>query len=77
MFYEKQHPISGFNTHNIPKGVSDCHNLISTTIKGNLPVQDKRKISFRSYRYFDIDKLDSDLQKVVISENSDKEMQVK
>lgn len=32
-----------FNSHNIPTGVSDCHNLISTTIKGNLPVQDKKK----------------------------------
>jgi hypothetical protein len=45
--------------------------LISTTIKGNLPVQDKRKISYRSHIHFDIDKFDSDLQKVVISKNSD------
>ena len=60
-----------FNTHNIPTGVSDCYNLISTTTKGNLPVQDKRKISYRSYRNVDIDMFDNDLQKVVISENSD------
>ena len=53
-----------FNTHTIPTGVSDCYNLISTTIKGNLPVQDKRKISYRSSRNFDIDKFDSDLQKL-------------
>ena len=32
-----------FNTHTIPTGVSDCYNLISTTIKGNLPVQVKEK----------------------------------
>jgi hypothetical protein len=38
-----------FNTHNIPTGVSDCHNLISTTIKGNLPVQDKRKCIYSHY----------------------------
>ena len=36
-----------------------------------MPVQDKRKISYRSCRNFDIDKFDSDSQKVVISENSD------
>ena len=60
-----------FHTHNIPTGVSDCYNIISTTTKGNLPLQDKRKISYRSYRNVVIDKFDSDLQKVVISENSD------
>ena len=38
-----------FHTHNIPTRVSDCHNLISTTIKGNLTVQDKRKCIYSNY----------------------------
>ena len=32
-----------FNIQNFPTGISDCHNIISVTIKGDVPVQ-KRKI---------------------------------
>jgi hypothetical protein len=39
---------SCFNTLNLPTGVNDCHNLISTTIKGHLPAQQRSKIIYRS-----------------------------
>jgi hypothetical protein len=51
---------SCFNTLNLPTGVSDCHNLVSTTIKGHLPAQQRSEIIYRSYRTFDIEEnLDS------------------
>jgi hypothetical protein len=28
-----------FNIQNFPTGISDCHNIISVTIKGDVPVQ--------------------------------------
>jgi hypothetical protein len=55
---------SCFNTLNLPTGVSDCHNLISTTIKGHLPAQQRSKIIYRSYRTFDIDKFNTDIDQI-------------
>jgi hypothetical protein len=55
---------SCFNTLNLPTGVSDCHNLISTTIKGHLPAQQRSKIIYRSYRTFDIDKFNNDIDQI-------------
>jgi hypothetical protein len=37
--------------------VSDCHNIISTVVKGNLPAQKRREVTYRSYKTFDIDQL--------------------
>ena len=61
---------SCFNTLNLPTGVSDCHNIISATIKGHLPAQQRNKITYRSYRTFDIDKFNYDINQINI-ENLD------
>jgi hypothetical protein len=37
-----------FKTTNNPTGVSDCHNIISTVVKGNLPAQKRREVTYRS-----------------------------
>ena len=58
-----------FKTTNSPTGVSDCHNIISTVVKGNLPAQKRREVTYRSYKTFDIDQFTNDLQKIKISEN--------
>ncbi|CAG2210860.1 unnamed protein product [Mytilus edulis] len=58
-----------FKTINSPNGVSDCHNIISTVVKGNLPAQKRRDVTNRSYKTFDIDEFTNDLQKIKISEN--------
>ncbi|CAG2212867.1 unnamed protein product [Mytilus edulis] len=58
-----------FKTINSPNGVSDCHNIISTVVKGNLPAQKRRDVTYRSYKTFDIDEFTNDLQKIKISEN--------
>ena len=59
MFYEKLYPIIGrwsnqknkcFNIQNCPTGISDCHNIISVTIKGDVPVQKRKIITYRSYK---------------------------
>ena len=55
-----------FNTHNIPTGISDCHNLISTTIKGNLPGEQRKPVSYRSYRNFDLEVFNHDIGKINI-----------
>ena len=49
---------SCFNTLNLPTGVNDCHNLISTT------AQQRSKITYRSYRTFDIDKFNNDIDQI-------------
>ena len=55
---------SCFNTLNLPTGVSDCHNLISTTIKGHLPAQQRSTITYWSYRTFDIDKFNNEIDQI-------------
>ena len=47
-------------TTNSPTGVSDCHNIISTVVKGNLPAQKRREVTYRSYKTFDIDQSTND-----------------
>ena len=47
-------------TTNSPTGVSDCHNIISTVVKGNLPAQKRREVTYRSYKTFDIDQFTND-----------------
>ena len=59
-----------FNTLNLPTGISDCHNLISTIIKGQLPIQQRSKITYRSYKTFDIEKFNSDIAKIEIDYNN-------
>jgi hypothetical protein len=58
-----------FKTTNSPTGVSDCHNITSTVVKGNLPAQKRREVTYRSYKTFDIDQFTNDLQNIKISEN--------
>ena len=73
MFYEKLYPIIGgwsnqknkcFNIQNCPTGISDCHNIISVTIKRNVPVQKRKIITYRSYKNFDTDSFDCDLENI-------------
>ena len=59
-----------FNTLNLPTGISDCHNLISTIIKGQLPIQQRSKITYSSYKTFDIEKFKSDIAKIEIDYNN-------
>jgi hypothetical protein len=39
-----------FNVLNIPTGVSDCHNLISVTVKGHVNRPKQEYIKYRSYK---------------------------
>ena len=39
-----------FNIQNCPTGISDCHNIISVTIKGDVPVQKRQIITYKSYK---------------------------
>jgi hypothetical protein len=45
-------------------GISDCHNIISVTIKGDVPVQKRKIITYRSYKIFDTDSFNCDLEKI-------------
>jgi hypothetical protein len=53
-----------FNIQNFPTGISDCHNIISVTIKGDVPVQKRKIITYRSYKNFDTDSFNCDLEKI-------------
>ena len=53
-----------FNFQNIPIGISDCHNLISVTMKGKVQSQQQKNISYRSYKNFDVDIFSSELIQV-------------
>jgi hypothetical protein len=46
-----------FNIQNFPTGISDRHNIISVTIKGDVPVQKRKIITYRSYKNFDLEKI--------------------
>ncbi|CAG2239725.1 unnamed protein product [Mytilus edulis] len=43
--------------------------LFSTVVKGNLPTQKRRDVTYRINKTFDIDEFTYDLQKIKISEN--------
>ena len=49
-----------FKTLNFNTGVSDCHHMISTFIKGNAPNCVNSKIQYRSFKDFDVNKYNSD-----------------
>ena len=53
-----------FNIQNFPTSISDCHNIISVTIKGDVPVQKRKIITYRSYKNFDTDSFNCDLEKI-------------
>ena len=60
-------------------GVSDFHNIVGCSIKGNLPYNMKKVISYRSYKKFDIEKFHNDLDNIptdecITSANVDKQM---
>ena len=50
-----------FNIQNIPTGISDCHNMISVTMKGKVQSQQQKNIS---YKNFDVDIFNSELNQV-------------
>ena len=43
-------------------GISDCHNIIGCSLKGNLPLNEKKIISYRSYKKFDLENFHNDLK---------------
>ena len=53
-----------FSIQNIPTDISDCHNLISVTMKGKVQSQQQQNISYRSYNNFDVDIFNSELNQV-------------
>ena len=53
-----------FNIQNVPTGISDCRNIISVTIKGDVPVQKRKIITYRSYTNVDTDSFDCDLENI-------------
>ena len=55
-----------FNTHNIPTSISDCHNLIAATLKGNLPSELRKIVFYRRYRNFDFELFNHDTGKINI-----------
>ena len=55
-----------FNVHNIPTGISDCHNLLSVTLKGKVIIERQHKISYRSYKNFDAESFNSAITKLSI-----------
>jgi ERCC4-related helicase len=59
-----------FKTLNFNTGVSDCHHMISTFIKGNIPNCVNSKIQYRSFKDFDVNKYISDIDNTVYLHDS-------
>jgi hypothetical protein len=57
-----------FKSQNVPTGVSDCHNIISTVIKGEVLHQPKKLRYFRSYKTFDIENFNDDIEQIKINQ---------
>lgn len=57
-----------FNIQNLLTGISDCHNMISVTIKGKVNTQKKQNITYRSYRNFDSDQFNNDIAQIKLPE---------
>ena len=57
-----------FKSQNIPTGVSDCHNIISTVIKGEVLHQPKKLRYYRSYKTFDIENFNDDIEQIKINQ---------
>jgi hypothetical protein len=63
---------SCFKSLNFNTGVSDCHHLISTVIKGNIPICENIKQPYRSFKNFDVDAYVNDLDKIrLLNESCD------
>jgi hypothetical protein len=53
---------------NVPTGVSDCHNIISTVIKGEVFHEPKKLRYYRSYKTFDIENFNDDIEQIKINQ---------
>ena len=63
---------SCFKSLNFNTGVSDCLHLISTVIKGNIPICENIKQPYRSFKNFDVDAYVNDLDKIrLLNESCD------
>jgi hypothetical protein len=56
-----------FNVLNIPTGVSDCHNLISVTVKTHVNRPKQEYIKYRSYKNFDVTNFNEDISKINVA----------
>jgi hypothetical protein len=54
--------------HYVIKFVSDCHNIISPVIKGEVLHQPKKLRYFRSYKTFDIENFNDDIEQIKINQ---------
>ena len=52
------------NTVNFNCGLSDCHNMIATSLRESCKKNEKKKVTFRSYKNFDEAQLNDDLSRV-------------
>ena len=57
-----------FKSQNVPTGVSDCHNIISTVIKGEVLHEQKKRRYYRSYKTFDIENFNDDIKQIKINQ---------
>jgi hypothetical protein len=59
-----------FKSQNVPTGVSDCHNIISTVIKdkGEVLHEPKKLRYYRSYKTFDIENFNDDIEQIKINQ---------
>jgi hypothetical protein len=57
-----------FKSQNVPTGVSDCHNIISTVIKGEVFHEPKKLRYYRSYKTFDIENFNDDIAQIKIDQ---------
>lgn len=57
-----------FKSQNFPTGGSDCHNIISTVIKGEVLQEPKQLRYYRSYKTFDIQNFNDDIKQIKINE---------
>jgi len=53
-----------FKIRNFNTGVSDCHHMISTFIKGNTPNYVNSKTQYRSFKEFDVVSYINDLENI-------------
>ena len=53
-----------FKSQNVPTGVSDCHNIISTIIKGEVLYEPKKLGYYRSYKTLDIENVNDDIEQI-------------
>jgi hypothetical protein len=57
-----------FKSQNVPTGVSDCHNIISTAIKGEVLHEPKKLRYYKSYKAFDIENFNDDIEQIKINQ---------